>query len=48
MEMDGRAGHLVWRVVGAGFGLIGQLPAEYRQRAEQKYPEPMSADLAAG
>jgi len=47
LEMDGHPGHLVWHAAGAKLASIDQLPAEYRQRAEQEYPERMSANPRA-
>ena len=47
LEMDGHPGHLVWHAAGAKLASIDQLPAEYRQRVEQEYPERMSANPRA-
>jgi len=44
MDMGERPGHLVWHASGAKLEDIGQLPAEYRRRAESEYPELLSAD----
>ena len=46
--MEGHAEHLVWYAAGAKLASIDQLLAEYRQRAEQKYLEPMSVNSVAG
>jgi hypothetical protein len=46
LEMGERPGHVVWHASGAKLEDIGQLPAEYRQRAEREYPQLMSADPA--
>jgi hypothetical protein len=44
MEMGDAAGHVVWHASGAKLASIAELPAEYRRRAEQEYPQLMSAD----
>lgn len=46
LEMGERPGHLVWHASGAKLESIGQLPEEYRRRAEQEHPRLMSADPA--
>ena len=39
MEMGDRPGHLLWHAAGAKLPGLDALPDEYRQRAEQEYPE---------
>lgn len=46
MDMGERPGHVVWHASGAKLEDLGQLPDEYRQRAEREYPQLMSADPA--
>lgn len=42
LDMDDRAGHLLWHAAGAKLKAINELPAEYRKRAETEYPERMA------
>ena len=46
MEMGDRPGHLVWHASGAKLESIDDLPDEYRRRAEQEYPQLLTADPA--
>ncbi len=47
MDMGERPGHLVWHAAGAKLTPIEDLPSEYRRRAEQEYPQLMTANPAA-
>jgi len=42
MDMEGKPGHLLWHAAGAKLKSLDALPDEYRQRAENEYPERMS------
>jgi hypothetical protein len=42
MEMEDEPGHLLWHAAGAKLPSLDGLPAEYRKRAENEYPERMS------
>ena len=42
MEMDSEPGHLLWHAAGAKLPSLDALPAAYRKRAENEYPERMS------
>lgn len=42
MEMEDRPGHLLWHAAGAKLDSLDALPAEYRNRAENEYPERMT------
>ncbi len=44
MEMGDLGGHVVWHASGAKLRSIGELPEEYRRRAEAEYPQLMTAD----
>jgi len=43
MDMKDVPGHVVWHASGAKLRAIGDLPAEYRERAEREFPERMTA-----
>lgn len=43
MDMKGEPGHVIWHAAGAKLRDIGDLPSEYRARAEREYPERLSA-----
>jgi hypothetical protein len=43
MDMKDVPGHVVWHASGAKLRGIGDLPAEYRERAAREYPERMTA-----
>lgn len=47
MNMGDRPGHLVWHASGAKLRDVGELPEEYRRRAEKEFPERMTARTAA-
>lgn len=46
MDMGDRPGHVVWHASGAKLADIGQLPPEYRARAEKLFPALLTADPA--
>lgn len=48
MDMGERPGHVVWHASGAKLRSIEELPQEYRRRAEQEFPQLLSADPARG
>jgi len=41
--MKDQPGHVIWHASGVKLRNIGELPREYRERAEREYPERMSA-----
>lgn len=43
MDMKDLPGHVVWHASGAKLRDFGELPKEYRERAEREYPERLSA-----
>lgn len=43
MDMKDQPGHVIWHASGVKLRDIGELPREYRERAEREYPERMSA-----
>lgn len=43
MDMKDEPGHVIWHASGVKLRDIGQLPREYRERAEREYPERMTA-----
>ena len=43
MDMKDQPGHVIWHASGVKLRNIGELPREYRERAEREYPERMSA-----
>jgi hypothetical protein len=43
MDMGGQAGHVVWHASGAKLRSVEDLPAEYKKRVEQEYPQLLSA-----
>ena len=43
MDMKGEPGHVIWHASGVKLRNIGELPSEYRARAEREYPERMTA-----
>lgn len=44
MDMGEQPGHLVWHASGAKLKSVGDLPEEYRRRAEAEFPQLMTAD----
>lgn len=44
MEMGDAPGYVVWHAAGAKLASIGDLPEEYRRRAESEYPQLMTAN----
>lgn len=43
MEMAGQPGHVIWHADGVKLESVAQLPAPFRRRMEQEYPERLAA-----